>query len=63
MPDNDTQKQNREKWSGRIDPALLNLAKRKAVDLERSQAYIIELALREMFKNELPPGWKPGKGI
>jgi len=46
-------------WSGRLDELIIELVKRKAMDLERSEAYIIQIALREMFKNELPPDWKP----
>ena len=51
----------REKWTGRIDGLLVRLVKRYAADQERSEAFIVETCLREMFKDELPPGWRPGQ--
>ena len=49
-------------WTGRLDELIIASVKKKAVDLERSEAYIVQLALREMFRNELPPGYAPPEG-
>jgi len=50
----------RQKWTGRLDAQLCNLMKEKAVDLVRSEAFIVETALGEMFRDRLPPGWRAG---
>jgi hypothetical protein len=50
----------RFKWTGRIDEKLVALVREQADAFERSEAFIVESALREVFKNKLPPGWKPG---
>ena len=51
----------RIKWSGRLDGHLLGLVREQADALERSEAYVVETSLREMFSEQLPPGWKPGQ--
>lgn len=44
----------------RIHPLLVKVVESKAEDLESTAAYIVECALSEMFKHELPPGFQPG---
>ena len=53
----------RAKWSGRIDQLLVDIIKGEAADNERSEAFYVESALREMFSDKLPDGWKPGKVV
>lgn len=51
----------RKKWSGRLDEQLIGLIKEQADRFTRSEAYVVETALGEMFKEKLPPDWKPGQ--
>ena len=43
-----------------LDEVLVDLAEKQADALERKLPYIVESAMREMFKDQLPAGWKPG---
>lgn len=51
----------RKKWTGRLDDRLIALIKQRAESFTRSEGYIVETALGEMFHDELPPDWKPGQ--
>lgn len=51
----------RVKLSVKIQPEYLDCIQRKKKDLVRSAGFIVEVALQEMFQNELPPYVHPGR--
>jgi hypothetical protein len=48
--------------SARVDPLISALVRKCARDLDRKPSYIVNMALCEMFRDKLPPGFKPGIG-
>ena len=53
----------RELLSARVDPLVMHLIKKKAADLEGSDGYIVEMMAQQVFRDELPPGYRPGRRI
>ena len=51
----------REPLGVRVQPAYKRLIERHARELTRSEGYIVEMVLWEMFRNELPPDAEPGR--
>ena len=53
----------RQVLSVRVDPVVRDIIKARATDLEGSDGYIIEWMAAQVFKSELPPGYRPGRRL
>ena len=53
----------REPKAFRLNPAYVKCVEEKARELRKSESFIMEWALYEMFKHRLPPHELPGRDL